>query len=58
MGPQGQPSSSGNQDSTIVEISLSGQAIAQWDIASKADGGTADPHTRTVVATVNEAPQQ
>jgi hypothetical protein len=54
VGPQGQPSSSGNQDSTIVEISQGGQPIAQWDIAGKADGVTADPGARTVIATVNE----
>ena len=48
VGPQGQPSSSGNQDSTIVEMSQGGQPIAQWDVAGKADGVTADPATRTV----------
>ena len=54
VGPQGQASSSGNLDSTIVEMSQSGLPLAQWDIAGKADGVTADPDTGTVIATVNE----
>jgi hypothetical protein len=28
--------------------------LAQWDVAGKTDGVTADPDTRTVIATVNE----
>lgn len=54
VGPQGQPSSTGNLDSTVVELTTSGQPVAQWDIAGKTDGVTADPETRTVIATVNE----
>ena len=31
-----------------------GHVLAQWDIVGKADGVTADPDTRSVIATVNE----
>jgi hypothetical protein len=54
VGPQGQASPSGNLDSTVVEMSLSGQPIAQWDVVGKTDGVTADPDAHTVIATVNE----
>jgi hypothetical protein len=54
VGPQGQASTDGNLDSTVVEFSPSGHAVAQWDLAGKCDGLTADPDTGTVVATVNE----
>jgi hypothetical protein len=54
VGPQGEPSTSGNLDSTVVEMTMSGQPVAQWDIAGKADGVTADPEANDVIATVNE----
>jgi len=54
VGAQGQASSSGNLDSTIVEFSRSGQEIAQWDVVGKCDGLTADPQTGELIATVNE----
>jgi hypothetical protein len=54
VGPQGTPSPSGNVDSTIVEISPSGNAVAQWDIRGHCDGLTADPAIASVIATVNE----
>jgi hypothetical protein len=54
VGPQGQASPSGNLDSTVVEMTTAGEPVAQWDIAGKTDGLTADPDTRTVIATVNE----
>jgi len=54
VGPQGQPNGNGNQDSTIVELTPFGKEVAQWDIAGKADGVTADPSAGLVVATVNE----
>jgi hypothetical protein len=54
VGPQGEPSSDGNTDSTIVEFSQSGHVLGQWDITGKADGVTADPATGAVIATVNE----
>lgn len=54
VGPQGQASTDGNRDSTIVEFTLSGVVVNQWDLRGKCDGLTADPATGLVVATVNE----
>jgi hypothetical protein len=54
VGPQGQASTTGNLDSTVVEFDSTGKEVAQWDIAGKCDGLTADPQTGQVIATVNE----
>ncbi len=54
VGPQGQASADGNRDSTIVEFTLSGREVRQWDLRGKCDGLTADPWAGVVVATVNE----
>jgi hypothetical protein len=54
VGPQGQASPDGNLDSTIVEFTLSGHEVAQWDLVGKCDGLTADPETGKVIATINE----
>ncbi|HEY5316783.1 MAG TPA: hypothetical protein VIJ20_02300 [Solirubrobacteraceae bacterium] len=54
VGPQGQASTTGNRDSTIVEFSLSGHPVDQWDVVGKCDGLTADPLDGRVIATVNE----
>ncbi len=54
VGPHGQASTDGNRDSTIVEFTLSGQEVRQWDLRGKCDGLTADPWAGVVVATVNE----
>jgi hypothetical protein len=54
VGPQGQASTDGNRDSTIVEFTESGAVLRQWDIRGKCDGLTANPATGLVVATVNE----
>jgi hypothetical protein len=54
VGPQGQASTTGNLDSTVVEFNLQGRAVAQWDVAGKCDGVTADPLTGQLIATVNE----
>jgi hypothetical protein len=54
VGPQGQASTDGNRDSTIVEFAPNGTVIDQWDIRGKCDGLTADPYTGQVIATVNE----
>jgi hypothetical protein len=54
VGPQGQASTDGNQDSTIVEFTLSGVVVNQWDIRGKCDGLTASTSAGLVVATVNE----
>ncbi|MGD0811078.1 MAG: hypothetical protein ABSA91_15430 [Acidimicrobiales bacterium] len=54
VGPQGQASSDGNLDSTVVEFNLAGVAVGQWDVVGKCDGLTADTATGQVIATVNE----
>ncbi|MGD0604246.1 MAG: hypothetical protein ABSA53_11685 [Streptosporangiaceae bacterium] len=54
VGPQGQASTDGNRDSTIVEFTRAGQVVRQWDVRGKCDGLTADPATGAVIATVNE----
>ena len=54
VGPQGQASPDGNLDSTVVELTLSGHPVTQWDVLGKTDGVTADPETGTVLATVDE----
>lgn len=54
VGPQGQASTDGNRDSTVVELAPNGTVIGQWDIQGKCDGLTADPDTGQVIATVNE----
>ena len=54
VGPQGQASTDGNRDSTVVEFTPNGTVIHQWDIRGKCDGLTADPYTGQVIATVNE----
>jgi hypothetical protein len=54
VGPQGQPSATGNVDSTIVELDVAGHPLHQWDIVGKCDGVTADPITGDLIATVNE----
>ena len=54
VGPQGQASPDGDLDSTIVEFTLSGREVAQWDLHGKCDGLSADPLAGEVIATVNE----
>ncbi len=54
VGAQGEPSSDGNTDSTVVEFTRSGTVIRQWNIKGKCDGLTADPRLGAVIATVNE----
>jgi hypothetical protein len=54
VGSQGEPSTDGNTDSTVVEFTPSGHVIRQWDIRGKCDGLTADPVLRRLIATVNE----
>jgi hypothetical protein len=54
VGPQGQASPAGDLDSTIVEFTLSGHEVAQWDLHGKCDGLSADPQAGLVIATVNE----
>jgi hypothetical protein len=54
VGPQGGANSTGNLDSTVVELDPTGHPVNQWDIVGKCDGLTADPATGGVIATVNE----
>jgi hypothetical protein len=54
VGPQGQASTDGDLDSTVVELTLSGHPVDQWDVVGKTDGVTADPALGGVIATVNE----
>jgi hypothetical protein len=54
VGSQGEPSGSGNLDSTIVEFTPAGSVVKQWDVTGKIDGMGADPATGRVFATVNE----
>ncbi len=54
IGPQGQASTDGNRDSTVVEFTTNGTVVNQWDVRGKCDGLTADPYTGQVIATVNE----
>src|SRR5580704_8237622 len=43
VGSQGEPATTGNKDSTIVEFTLKGKKVAQWDVVGKCDGLGADP---------------
>jgi hypothetical protein len=54
VGSQGEPSGSGNLDSTIVEFTSAGSVVKQSDLTGKIDGMGADPATGRVFATVNE----
>lgn len=54
VGPQGEASSDGNTDSTVVEFTRTGRVVRAWDIKGKCDGLTADTRARLVIATVNE----
>ena len=54
VGSQGEPSADGNLDSTIVEFTLSGREVRQWDVKGKVDGLSADPAIGKIIATVNE----
>jgi hypothetical protein len=54
VGAQGEPSADGNTDSTIVEFTLGGTPVRQWDVRGKCDGLGADPAHNQVIATVNE----
>lgn len=54
VGSQGEASSSGNLDSTLVEFTPAGSVVKQWDLTGKIDGMGADSATGQVIATVNE----
>jgi hypothetical protein len=54
VGPQGQASTDGNTDSTVVEYTPGGHVAHEWDIKGKCDGITADTAAHLLIATVNE----
>lgn len=54
VGPSGEPSSSGNTNSTVVEFTPRGSVVRQWDLSGHVDGLTADPAHRRVIVTSNE----
>jgi hypothetical protein len=54
VGPQGEPSPDGNTDSTIVEFTIGGHVVHQWDLRGKCDGITADTGRHLLIATINE----
>ena len=53
VGPDGSASTDGNLYSTVVEFTLSGHVLNQWDVMGKTDGLTVDPELG-VLTTVNE----
>ena len=55
VGTQGQASSDGNRDSTIVEFTTTGKLVRQWDIQGRSSGLAANGRTGLLVATVNPA---
>jgi len=54
VGSKGEPSSTGNTASTLIEATVSGRVVRQWDLTGKIDGLGANHVTGEVVATVNE----
>ena len=54
VGPQGQPSEDGNDDSTVVEFTPGGHVVHQWDLHGKCDGITADTQRGILIATIDE----
>ena len=54
VGAQGEPSATGNLDSTIVELTTEGRLVDQWPIRGKCDGLVVDPWHNRLIATVNE----
>jgi hypothetical protein len=54
VGPQGQPSPDGNDDSTVVEFTPSGHVVQKWDLHGKCDGITADTQLGILIATIDE----
>jgi hypothetical protein len=54
VGPQGQPATDGNDDSTVVEFTPNGHVVRQWDLHGKCDGITADTQLGILIATIDE----
>lgn len=54
VGSMGEPSPTGNTNSTVVEYTQQGHVVASWSVVGKVDGLGADPWRHRVIATVNE----
>jgi hypothetical protein len=54
VGSTGSPASNGNGESSLLELTVAGQLVRQWDLTGKVDGLGADPADQSVVATVDE----
>jgi hypothetical protein len=54
VGAKGEPSSTGQRASTVVEYNPQGHQLATWKVTGKVDGLTADPSNNRLVTTVNE----
>lgn len=54
VGPNGEPSSTGDKQSTVVEYTLQGKLIGSWNVTGKVDGLGADSGRHFVIATANE----
>ena len=54
VGPNGEPSSTGNTKSTVVEYTLRGKVVGSWSVVGKVDGLGSDPQRHFVIATQNE----
>jgi hypothetical protein len=54
VGPQGEPASNGNTQSTVAQYSSSGKLINSWQLTGRCDGMSADPAHERIIATVNE----
>ncbi len=54
VGPNGETSSTGNKNSTVVEYTLRGKVVGSWSLAGKVDGLGSDAEHHRVIATQNE----
>jgi hypothetical protein len=54
VGSQGEVSSTGNLDSTLLEITPAGTVVTHWDLTGKIDGMGVDPASGQVFVAVNE----
>jgi hypothetical protein len=54
VGPNGEPSTAGNKNSTVVEYTLQGKVVGSWNLAGKVDGLGSDAEHHRVIATQNE----
>ncbi|HWG24776.1 hypothetical protein [Actinospica sp.] len=54
VGPNGEPSPTGNTKSAVVEYTLQGKVLGSWSLTGKVDGLGADAQRHFVIATTNE----